>query len=72
MFYADLTKKISDATDNVPPVKTLRIKNNSQDWFDSEIAEATKLREKHFKKFRKSNLHIDYDFQIEAKYNVKN
>ena len=42
--YADLTKKISDAIDNVAPIKTLRIKTNSQDWFDSEIAEAIKLR----------------------------
>ena len=46
--YADLTKKISDAIDNVAPIKTLRINNNSQDWFDSEIAEAIKLREKYF------------------------
>ena len=69
--YADLTKKISDAIDNVAPIKTLRIKNNFQDWFDSEIAEAIKLREKHFKKFKKSNLYIDYDFYIEAKYNVQ-
>ena len=46
--YADLTKKISDAIDNVAPIKTLRIKNNSQDWFDSEIAEAITLREKYF------------------------
>ena len=46
--YADLTKKISDAIDNVAPIKTLRIKINSQDWFDSEIAEAVKLREKYF------------------------
>ena len=44
---------------------------NSQDWFDSEIAEAIKLREKYFKKFKKSNLHIDSDFYIEAKYNVQ-
>ena len=66
--YADLTKKISDAIDNVAPIKTLRIKNNSQDWFDSEIAEAIKLRENYFKKFKKSSLHI---FYIEAKYNVQ-
>ena len=46
--YADLTRKISDAIDNVAPIKTLRIKNNSQDCFDSEIAEAIKLREKYF------------------------
>ena len=70
-FFWVLTKKISDAIDNVAPIKTLRIKNNSQDWFDSEIAEAIKLREKYFKKFKKSNLHIDYDFYIEAKYNVQ-
>ena len=46
--YADLIKKISDAIDSVAPIKMLRIKNNSQDWFDSEIAEAIKLREKYF------------------------
>ena len=46
--YADLTKTISDAIDNVAPIKTLRIKNNSQYWLDSEIAEAIKLREKYF------------------------
>ena len=69
--YANLTKKISDTIDNVAPIKTLRIKNNSQDWFDSEIAEVIRLREKYFKKFKKSNLHIDYDFYVEAKYNVQ-
>ena len=29
--YADLTKKISNAIDSVVPIKTLRIKNSSQD-----------------------------------------
>ena len=33
--YADLTKKILAAIDNVAPIKMPRIKNNSQDWFDS-------------------------------------
>ena len=51
--YADRTIKISDAIDNVAAIKALRIKNNSQDWFDSEIAEAIKLREKYFKKSKK-------------------
>ena len=36
--YADVTKTISDAIDTL----------NSQDWLDSEIAEAIKLREKYF------------------------
>ena len=67
----DLVKKISNTTDSVAPIKELRIKNNTQGWFDNEIADAIKIRDKYFKKFKKSNQHIDYDFYIEAKYNVK-
>ena len=67
----DLVKKISNTIDSVVPIKELRIKNNTQGWFDSEIADDIKIRDKYFKKFKKSNLHIDYDFYIEAKYNVK-
>ena len=32
------------------------MKNNTQEWFDDEITEAIKVREKYFKKFKKSNL----------------
>ena len=67
----DLVKKISNTIDSVAPIKELRIKNNTQGWFDNEIADAIKIRDKYFKKFKKSNLHIEYDFYIEAKYNVK-
>ena len=45
--------------DKVVPTKELRIKNNLQDWFDSEIAEAIKTREKFFKKFKKKNLQVN-------------
>ena len=47
------------------------MKNNTQEWFDNEIAEAIKIREKYFKRSKKSNLQIDYDFNIEAKYNTQ-
>ena len=40
------------------------------DWFNNEIAEAIKTREKYLKKFKKSNLQIDYNFYIKAKYNT--
>ena len=69
--YSDLLNKISDTIDNVAPIKEIRIKNNTQEWFDNEIAEAIKIREKYFKKFKKSNLQIDYTFYIEAKYNTQ-
>ena len=69
--YSDLLKRISDTIDNVAPMKDLRVKNNTQDWFDTEVAEAIKIREKSFSKFKKSNLQIHYDLYIEAKYNVQ-
>ena len=68
--YSDLLNKISDTIDNVAPIKEIRIKNNTHKWFDNEIAEAIKTREKYFKKFKKSNLQIDYDLYIEAKCNT--
>ena len=69
--YSDLLNKISNTIDRVATIKETRIKNNTQEWFDNEIAEAIKIREKYFKKFKKSNLQIDYNFYIEAKYNTQ-
>ena len=44
----------------IAPSKEIRIKNNTQEWFDREIAELIHAREKKlFLKFRKSKLHID-------------
>ena len=42
-----------------------------QEWFENKIAEAIKIREKYFKKFKKSNLQIDCNIYIEAKYNTQ-
>ena len=57
--YLDLVKKILSAVDKIAPFKDLRIKNNTQDWFDNEVAEAIKLRKKHLKNFKSTKLHID-------------
>ena len=37
--YSDLLHKISHIIDRVAPIKEIRIKNNTQEWFDNEIAE---------------------------------
>ena len=70
-MYSDFLNKIWDSRDSVAPIEEIRIKNNTQEWFDNEIAEAIKVREKYFKKFKKSNLQIDYSFYIEATYNTQ-
>ena len=41
--YSDLLNKISDTIDNVAPIKEIRLKDNTQEWFDNEIADAIKL-----------------------------
>ena len=41
--YSDLLN--NTPIDRVAPIKEIRIKNNTQEWFDNEIAEAIKIRE---------------------------
>ena len=47
------------------------MKNNSQDWFDGEVAEKIAIRDKLFKKFKKSKLHVNNDLYREARNNVE-
>ena len=68
---SDLLNKISDTKDSVAPIKEIRKKNDTQEWFDNVTAETIKISEEYFKKFKKSNIQIDYGFYIEAKYNIQ-
>ena len=45
--------------DNLVPSKNKRINGTSQNWFDAEIMEKIGDRNKLFKKFKKSRLHVD-------------
>ena len=70
--YSDLVEKITAVIDKVAPYKKVRIKNNTQDWFDDEVAEAIKLRGKCLMRFKLTKLQIDADLYKEAKYNAMN
>ena len=59
--YNDFIQKIMEVIDKVALIKERRIKQNSQEWFDWGFADETKIRDKLFKKFKKSKLHIDKD-----------
>ena len=54
----DLVKKILSVIDKITPYKDLRIKSNTQDWFNDKVAEAIKLREKRLKNFKSTKLQI--------------
>ena len=66
--YLDLFEKILSVVDKIAPFKDLRIKNNTQDWFDGEVAEAIKLRERRFKIFKSTKLDFDEELYKESKY----
>ena len=55
--------------DLVAPIKLRRIKQNSQEWFDSEVAEKISVCGK-FKKFKKSKLHTEKEIYKIAQYEL--
>ena len=52
--------------------KQIRIKNNSRDWFDREVAELFHVREKLFLKFKKSKLNIGEEIYKKMRNQVQN
>ena len=65
--YSDLTSKTFDVVNKVTPTKTTRVKNNTNEWFDGEIAEKIAARDKLFRKFQKSKLNVDKILYKEAR-----
>ena len=63
----------------ITPLKTVRIKNASSEWFGKEIAEKLSLSDKLFKQFKSSHLNTDWetykkarnDIQVLIKHNKK-
>ena len=70
--YSDFMSKLMAVVNNIAPLKTARIKNTSQEWFDGEVAEKIALRDRLFKKFKKSKLQIDRDIYVESRNHVQN
>ena len=56
--------------DEIAPLKKSKIKNNSQEWFDGEIAEQIAIRDRNYKLFKKSKLHIDREIYLQSKKKV--
>ena len=69
--FSDVNSAYSDLVNNLTPYKTIRVKNQSNEWFDGELAEQISNRDKLFKKFKKSKLHIDELIYKEAKNTVQ-
>ena len=59
--YNDFIQKIMSVIDEVATEIERRMKKNSQEWFNEEIADEIKNLDKLFKKFKKSKLTADKD-----------
>ena len=63
--YNNFFQKLIELVNNIAPLKTVRIKNASNKWFDSGIAEKLSIRDKLFKKFKSSRLNINWEIYKE-------
>ena len=52
------------------PLRLKRIKGNTQNWFDGEVLEKLRSRDKLFKAFKKTRLDIDKELYKKAKYDA--
>ena len=48
----DFVTRFLSAVDSVSPIRTLRVKSNTKPWFDIDVLNATRNRDKHCKKFK--------------------
>ena len=71
LAYSDFMDKLMLVVNKIAPIKEARVKCNSQEWFDGEIAEQITIRDKLFKKFKTSKLQIDRELYNEARNKVQ-
>ena len=53
--------------DAIAPYREFRVKGHTEDWFDGEIMERIKNRDKLLKNYKKSKLEVDHKIYSEAK-----
>jgi len=58
-IYNSFINQLSEIIDDVAPLREIRVKNNTPDWFDGEIMDEIKNRNKLYQKFRVSRKEED-------------
>ena len=68
--YTDFLHKLMKVVNEIAPSKEIRIKNNMQEWFDTEIAELIHAHVELFLKCKKPKIHIEESYK-KVKYQVQ-
>ena len=69
--YSEFIGKVTSVIDQIAPMKEIRAKNYSQDWFDAEIHEEIETRDKLLAKFKKSRKSTDHEHYKKARNKVQ-
>ena len=72
LAYSDFISRLESVINVVTPIKTVRIKNNTREWFDGEIGEEVYKQDKLHKKCKLTKLYVDEDLYKEARNAVQN
>ena len=64
-------QKVNSIIDEIAPVKEMCIKNNTEEWVDEEIFEAIRVRDKKYKRFKRTRLHVDHVNYRKSRNQVK-
>ena len=59
LIQISFKNKVFPVIGKVFPVENKRIERNSQEWFDSKISEKLIIRDKLFKKYKKTRFHVN-------------
>ena len=70
--YNDFINRLDFVVNAVAPFKTVSVKNNRSEWFGGEIAVKIHTRDKLYKRFNLTKLHVDEDIYKEARNVVQN
>ena len=69
--YSDFFQKLTKVIENIAPCMTKRVKGNTQNWFNEEVLEKLRSRDKLFQAFKKTRFHIDNELYKKAKYDAQ-
>ena len=69
--YQNFVTKLLFEVDFVAPIKTLRVKSNTNSWFDIDVLNAIGNRDKQYKNFKMSDKEIDKDSFNSANFLLK-
>ena len=56
-----MTTALQDIVNEIAPMKDIWVKGNSKPWFDSDIMEAIRVRDKLKERFLRTKLHADHE-----------